>query len=391
MTKSTTEIKNEILSELKIGIDANDGSFISSLVGAIATQIVMLDQAVQDVKTQQYPEFADMETLVLLGRKCGLFPMAATPSQISIEIIGEDPNYAEGTAIRFRDSDWSYSVLKHDGERKYTLECVTVGAASNEIPPSWYSAVTIEPDTAAGTPEITAKVLAIQRHGRDPEDINQFRLRVMAAHNVAPVAANDHWLRTVLMQGDLPIGCVRIKTPTILTAKSAAMVHIYVGGMDFEGVTPKIVDDCAELLGTETPIGTQFEVHSVHRLDHASEPNELVYTLKLSQDRVEYEITQNAKVIFSDLIREYIRDVVSATDPRKNISIVPSEMVGVLRKNDTIGQLVISAAITYRGHEYTSTPCEFAIDHVPWVSEPQLKFVSPTDAEIATGLKYPTF
>lgn len=385
MVKSIDEIKTEILDALNIGIDNNDGSFISSLVGAIATQIVQLDKAVNDVKIQLLPEFADMETLVLLGRKCGLFPMAALPSQISIVIIDGDPKYVEGTVIRFRDSDWSYSVLKVDGERYYTLECITAGAASNEIPPAWYSSVIIEPDTA-GTPEITAKVLSIQRAGRDPEDINRFRARVMAAHSVSPISANDRWVVAVLTTGELPIGVVHIEPTKILTANNAASATIYVGGLDYEPASARVLTACRELLMANCPIGLMFNVKAVTRLETVGT---LKYTFILDGGTETPALRSFATGVIVAKLRDHIRKIVTATPPRDRITITPNELVGVVTADSPALAMILGCKITYRNVVYENDACKFIHGEIPWVTTSQIDFDAKSGGKIDLQGDYP--
>lgn len=385
MVKSIDEIKTEILDALNIGIDNNDGSFISSLVGAIATQIVQLDKAVNDVKIQLLPEFADMETLVLLGRKCGLFPLAAIPSQISIEITDEDPKYVEGTVIRFRDSDWSYSVSKHDGDRKYTLECITAGAASNEIPPAWYSSVIIEPDTT-GTPEIAAKVLSIQRAGRDPEDINRFRARVMAAHSVSPISANDRWVSAVLLQSTLPIGTVRIKPTKMLNNTTAASVDIYVGGLDYEPASDRVLTACRELLDMNCPIGLEFKLKPAVRLNNQVK---LSYTFILDSGKETPALRSFATGVIVAKLREHIRKVVTATPPRDRIALVPNELVGVVIGDSSVMTMILGCKITYAKAVYENETCQFQVGEIPWVTAEQVTFEAKGGGKVDLYSDYP--
>lgn len=391
MAKSIAEIKNEILKELKIGIDDTEGSFISSLVGAISTQIAMLEQAIDDVKVQQLPEFADMETLVLLGRKCGLYPMASSPSQISIRIDGFDPGYAVGDRIRFQDSAWTYIVQNHDAAKKtYTLECAETGAMSNAIPTRWYNSVRIEP-RATGDREITARVTEVLRYGRDPEDISQFRLRVISAYNVVPVSANAHWVRTILTQSDLNIDCVRIDTPQVLFPMLGSVATVYVAGPNFDGVRQKKLDECRSLLAETAPIGMVFHVQSAVKLDHVDEPQGLSYSLQIATEHVAESWKNSALKIFEELIREYLRKLVIQTSPREKITIVPGELVGALRVDKTFGPLVVSASITYQKQEYTETPVTFAMNHIPWVTVNQIQLVDGSHVPVRTKLEYPEF
>lgn len=385
MVKSIDEIKSEILGALKIGIDNNDGSFISSLVGAIATQIVQLDKAVNDVKLQLLPEFADMETLVLLGRKCGLFPLAAIPSQISIEIIGDDPKYVEGTVIRFRDSDWSYSVLKPDNGKKYTLECNTPGAASNEIPTSWYSSVKIEPDTT-GTPEITAKVLGILRDGRDAEDINRFRARVMAAHSVSPISANDRWVSAVLLQSELPIGTVRIMPTQILSNNTAASVDIFIGGLEYEPASERVQTECSDLLKMNCPIGLEFTIKPAVRLDNQLK---LKYTFILDSGKETPALRSFATGVIIANLREHIRKKVTATPPREQIALVPNELVGIVIGDSPAMTMVLGCKITYTEVEYETNTCKFPVGEIPWVTADQVTFDTKGGGKVDLYSDYP--
>lgn len=393
MAKSIQEIKTEILNELHIGIDVNEGSFISSLVGAISTQIAMLEETIDNVKTQQLPEFADMETLVLLGRKCGLYPMAATATQISIIINGDDPGYAVGDTIRFKDGAWAYTVQSHDAAKKlYVLECADRGTAPNAIPPSWYrtDGVEIEP-RSHGDPSVKARVAEILRQGRDDEDISQFRLRVTSAYNVAPVSANAHWVRTVLTQSDLNIGCVRIDTPRVLSPLRAATAWVYVGGPEYSEVNQRKIDACKQLLSAEAPLGMVFEVDTIRQLNQKKVEPSLQYTFQIAQEHLTAAWESSATETFATLIKQYIRKLVDTTPPREKITIVPGVLVGELHSNNTYGPAVVSASITYAGHTYSEDPVTFAFNHIPWVTPTQITFTGENHEPIQSKSEYPEF
>lgn len=393
MAKSIQEIKTEILNELHIGIDVNEGSFISSLVGAISTQIAMLEETIDNVKTQQLPEFADMETLVLLGRKCGLYPMAATASQISIIINGDDPGYAVGDTVRFKDSTWAYTVQSHDTDKKlYVLECVDLGTAPNAIPPSWYrtDGVEIEP-RSHGDPSVKARVAEILRQGRDDEDISQFRIRVTSAYNVAPVSANAHWVRTVLTQSDLNIGCVRIRSPLVLKPELAATAWVYVGGPEYSEVNQRKIDACKQLLSAEAPLGMVFEVDTIRQLNQTKVEPSLQYTFQIAQEHLTVAWESSATETFATLIKQYIRKLVDTTSPREEITIVPGALVGELHVDKTYGPTVVSALITYMGKDYVDEPVTFAFNHIPWVTPEQIVLVDDTLNPIQSKSEYPEF
>lgn len=393
MAKSIEEIKSEILTELKVGIDDTEGSFISSLVGAISTQIAMLEETIDNVKTQQLPEFADTETLVLLGRKCGLYPMAATASQISIYVSDGDPDYAVGDTIRFKDSTWAYTVQSHDEvKHQYVLECADRGTAPNAIPPAWYQTdgVEIEP-RSHGAPSVKARVVEILKQGRDAEDVAQFRLRVMAAFNVAPVSANDHWVRTVLTQSDLGIACVRIDTPRVLTNGNYARATVYIGGSEYSSASARKIEECKQLLSAEAPLGMIFEVGSITRLTRESAPYDLFFRLQIAPEHSSKAWRSSATDTFVTLIKQYIRKLVETTSPREKITIVPGALVGELHTDKTFGTAVVSASITYMGVEYADKPVIFAIDHIPWVTPEQIGLVDATLSPIKSKSEYPEF
>lgn len=388
MAKSIQEIKNEILNELQIGIDENEGSFITSLVGAISTQIAMLEETIDRVKVQQLPEFADMETLVLLGRKCGLYPMAATASQISIMIDGADPGYAVGDTIRFKDCTWAYTVQSHEAvKHQYDLECAVRGTASNTIPPSWYKTegVEIEP-RSHGDPSVKARVVEILKQGRDDEDISQFRLRVMAAHSCRPVAANEQWIVAVLTQSGLPIGTVRVDQPTLLNKSTAANVDIYIGGLDYEPPSDRTMKACNELLSMNRPIGLTFTLKPVTRLVVKVK---LLYSFIIDGGGDTPAFRGFAKGLIVAKLREHLRKIVTATPPREKIAIVPNELVGVVTENSPALSIILGCKITYGGNEYGNDTCKFQINDIPWVSTDQIIFLHKGGGEVGGGDDYP--
>lgn len=373
MAKTVEEIKKEILDELNIGIDANDGSFIASLVGAIATQMAMIDQTVEDVKIQQHPEFADSETLVLLGRKCGLFPKKGVPVLLGVSTIGVVNPFIIGDTVVFAGTDATYTVLRYDDPTQtWVLECDTIGSGQNQIPVSWWKQVSVHTKRRESV-DFPVRVISIMRHGRDDEDINSFRLRVIAAHNVTPVAANDQWLTSVLMDGGLSISCVRIEPRKMLQDGVTALAKIYIGGTDYTPASKQLRDECDGVLNPAKPIGMAFEIDSIQRLDSATVEPVLKYTFTHAT-RENPGADADLRKRIAATIRKSIREAVASTPPREKISIVPSDLVQALNAEMTTSALAITAAtITYQTTEYTDAPCVFSMNHIPWATPDQIE------------------
>ena len=128
---TVAEIKARIVSDIESQIGQTTPflpkSFNRVIAGAFAGAIILLYQAALWVYKQIFPETADYDALILLGRLVGLSPTRAVASVITANVFGTTgESVLTGTTLFKSDSGIIYKVtIGGTIAGGYALEAVT--------------------------------------------------------------------------------------------------------------------------------------------------------------------------------------------------------------------------------------------------------------------------
>lgn len=178
---SATEIQARIVADVESAIGQTvpllPKAFIRVLAKAIALIDVAMYRAILWVYAQIFPDKADWQALVLLGKLVGIDPTLASAAIVTASIPGTTgESVLTGTNFR-SDAGLVYQVTTGStivgGVASCTLTCLTAGDAGNLV--NGEVLTILSPDVnLTGTATITATVT----DGADAETEDHFRVRV---------------------------------------------------------------------------------------------------------------------------------------------------------------------------------------------------------------------
>ena len=183
---TVAEIKARIVSDIESQIGQTTPflpkSFNRVIAGAFAGAIILLYQAALWVYKQIFPETADYDALILLGRLVGLSPTRAVASVITANGFGTTgESVLTGTTLFKSDSGIIYKVTTGGtiagGYALCTLTSQTAGEVSNIADGATLSIVTADTVLTG-----SATVVDTTTDGDDEETEEHFRARVVARY-----------------------------------------------------------------------------------------------------------------------------------------------------------------------------------------------------------------
>lgn len=361
------EIHRKILAAINNGSSVNDGSYTSVLAGAVATQIYTLNQNNWIAKLQQDPTFSDAHSLVLKGRSIGTFLLAASPAEIEIRT---ERALNDGETLTVVDTKQQFTVFYAEpGNNRYYLRSAVAGAAKNTIQQDWYTEVTF---TAASAPDepFTASVVQVLMPGRDEEPVDEFRARVSGGLMTRPFNANAQFFKLDLTQTLSGIDCVRIQIDKYLSGQNRSVVKFYLGDSDLMPVTEYVRERAKKRLDETKPIGMEYEVGSVVRLDTQGS---LKFTIRYTL----FNQTPLPEEMKNDIIAMLQKSLASLA---KNTSSIDPLVIDVpMYKGMIINRMVraayaIDLVVQYGGKDHTDR-FELPLANVPWASADNVEFI----------------
>ncbi len=178
---TTAEIKARIVSDFETALGQTapilPKAFVRVVASALAGLFLLLYTSIFWVYAQIFPEKADYENLILLGKLVGLTPTAATKALIVASVYGTDGETVL-TDEQFTANGLVYNVTIGgtiaSGFCSCTLECVTAGDAGNLANGEELSVVSPKAYLTG-----SAIVTATTTDGDDAETEDDFRTRVV--------------------------------------------------------------------------------------------------------------------------------------------------------------------------------------------------------------------
>jgi uncharacterized phage protein gp47/JayE len=184
---TSAEIRARIVADIETAIGQTSPSLPKSwngvVAGAVAGVIVLLYQATLWVYRQIFPETADYQALILLGKLVNVYPLRANQAIITANVFGTiGESVLSGTTLYKSDTGVVYlvttgGVIGAGGFVECTLTCQTYGDIGNIEDGAELSIVT--PDIVLTG---TAIVTGTTTDGADAETEASFRARVIARY-----------------------------------------------------------------------------------------------------------------------------------------------------------------------------------------------------------------
>lgn len=190
-------IMERVLNRVSDSLDKREGSLIYDATGPASAEIALLYIALDYMLTCMYVDTAPRENLILLGRERGILPVGASAAvgigefNIDIEI-----------GARFSLEQYNYVVTSKIDTHKYYLTCETTGTAPNAtlgslIPIEYIDGLT------------TAELVEISTPGRDEEDTEEYRERLIESFTYQSFGGNKIEYKSKILDLD-GVGAVKI-------------------------------------------------------------------------------------------------------------------------------------------------------------------------------------
>lgn len=184
---TAAEIKARIVADIETAIGQTSPSLPKSwngvVAGSVAGVIVLLYQATLWVYRQIFPETADYQALILLGKLVNVYPLRANQAVITANVFGTTgESVLSGTTLYKSDTGVVYlvttgGVIGAGGFVECTLTAQTYGDIGNIEDGAELSIVTADPVLTG-----TAIVTGTTTDGADDETEASFRARVIARY-----------------------------------------------------------------------------------------------------------------------------------------------------------------------------------------------------------------
>lgn len=183
---SVSEIRARIISDIEGEIGQTTPflpkAFNKVIAGALAGIVILLYQAILWVYNQIFPETADYNALILLGKLVNITPTTANHAVITANIFGTTgESVLSGTTLFKSDAGTIFKVtaggIIAGGFVLCTLESQTTGDGANVADGEILSIITADPVLTG-----SATVIGTTTEGADAETEASFRARVIARY-----------------------------------------------------------------------------------------------------------------------------------------------------------------------------------------------------------------
>lgn len=169
-----------MMEDMPDGLDTSEGSLIYHACSKCAAQLEEAYIQLGAIYENIYPDTADLDHLVLFGQEKGVYIEEATAAifkgkfDVPVEI---------GSEFSGDDYDYIVTELLDDATHTYKLECEETGTGPN----SWTGEI-IPLDDIDGME--TAQLIELIEPGKDEEDEESYRMRLLDSFEIKPFAGN---------------------------------------------------------------------------------------------------------------------------------------------------------------------------------------------------------
>lgn len=158
-----------MLGRMPEDLDKSEGSLIWEATGPAAREFELMYMALSMAIENAYPMSADREFLIRYADTYNMAPFPATKAVLRAEFTFKDEQTVNMGA-RFEIDGVFYSVIEHEGENLYKIECETPGRVGNRhfgqlLPVTYLRNF------------VSARIKSLLIPGEDEEDTETFRLR----------------------------------------------------------------------------------------------------------------------------------------------------------------------------------------------------------------------
>ena len=199
-------IMADMMSDMPDGIDTSEGSLIYN---ACAKQAVRLEEAylvMSGLEKNMYPDTADLDHLIRAGEERGCYIQQPTYAEFEAEFNCPIPS-----GSRFNLDEYNYAVFRAvDAERNtYVLGCESPGSGPNRITGE------LEPIEYVEGFE-WGRITKCVTPGKDMEDIESYRARLLASYNYRGFAGNRGYYSSRVKELPGVLGCKieRVQAPS---------------------------------------------------------------------------------------------------------------------------------------------------------------------------------
>lgn len=297
------EIMQRMLNRAPTDMSRREGSLIYESAGMSAAEFELVYQMLELTEENAYPLTADREHLMRHAEIYGYYPEEASKAIVRAEIITEG-NIVVDNGTQFMIKGVYFTVIEHEHDNDYLLECDTPGVIGNSFFRTILPALYI-------TGFKSAKIKELVVPGEDEEDTEAFRERYRRSFNRKSYGGNeseyiDDWVMVQDGVGD----CKVLRCP-----RGAGTVDVIIINSLFEKPDEELIQQVQEALQPKnkvspaeiessglglTPIGHDVVVRGVRERKINIELG-LVYDDGYDWEGVQEDLTRQIKNYFKSI------------------------------------------------------------------------------------------
>jgi len=173
-------IMSTMMEDMPDGIDTSEGSLIYHACAKCAARLEEAYTDLSRLNDNMYPDTADLEHLILFGQERGVYIEDATAAVFEAQF-----NTTVEIGTEFSGDDYNYIVteLIDDTEHRYRLECEEDGSEPN----GWLGELMCIDDVEGLETAVLKRILV---EGKDEEDEESYRMRLLDSFEIKPFAGN---------------------------------------------------------------------------------------------------------------------------------------------------------------------------------------------------------
>lgn len=280
-------IMEAMMEEMPDDIDTSEGSL---LYNACAKQAVQLEETymfMAGIEKNMFADTADLEHLIRIGNDIGCFINEATYAEFEAQF-----NCAVPVGSRWNCDEYNYTVFNVLDENKhiYRLGCDTSGSGPNTLLSD------LDPITFVEGFE-WGKILKCRLQGKDQEDTELYRSRVLNSYNYRGFAGNREYYKGSI--NEMP-GVKACKLERV--SKPDDQIKVMIAGDSFRTPDENVVK---EVQNTVDPVVTSGEGDGIAPIGHRVK----VVGAEEETVNINTEITFESGYAYED-IKEYINQAV---------------------------------------------------------------------------------
>ena len=178
-------IMSTMMEDMPDGLDTSEGSLIYHACAKCAARLEEAYTELSRLNDNMYPDTADLEHLILFGQERGVYIEDATAAIFEAQF-----NTAVEIGTEFSGDDYNCIVteLIDDTEHRYRLECEEDGSEPN----GWLGELMCLDDVEDLETAVLTKLLV---EGKDEEDEESYRMRLLESFEIQPFAGNKAYYK----------------------------------------------------------------------------------------------------------------------------------------------------------------------------------------------------